>query len=306
VILNSGSTNFVDIAAGPDYGLALDEFGVVWRWGQGLNFTGNVQGLSNIVAIAAGGDAGSYHNLALDQSGTVWAWGNNESGQLGNGSFVDGGPVSVSGISNAVAIAAGTIDGNGAIAGTDSHSVARKSDGTVWTWGANWAGQLGNGTTNTTANATPAPVPGVTTAVGVTAGGAHTLALLADKSVSSWGANKSGQLGDGSKTARSSLGAVGLTNPNAANFVEAGAAHSTFTGQTVPNLVMSKVGCSVSPTVNFYNSPFGSTHVLADAFGVITNSLKQQPPCVPFFTGEVGASDVLEVTAPSDGVANLG
>ena len=48
--------------------------------------------------------------------------------------------------------------------------------------------------------------------------------------------------------------------------------------RAVPNLVMSKVGCSLSPTVNFYNSPFGYTHVLADTFGVITDSLKKQPP----------------------------
>jgi hypothetical protein len=213
------------VAAGRSHTVVIGGDQRVWSWGAnargqlgrpadaGARTPVPIEGIADVIAVAAGAD----HVLALRRDGTVLSWGANDHGQLGDGTLVDrGAPAPVPGLANVVALAAG-----------DEHSVALRADGGVWTWGANWAGQLGNGSTNTTANATPAPVPGVTTAVGVTAGGAHTLALLADNTVSSWGANESGQLGDGSKTARSSPGAVGLTNPNAANFVEAGAAHST-------------------------------------------------------------------------------
>jgi len=80
-------------------------------------------------------------------------------------------------------------------------------------------------------------------------------------------------------------------------------------GQTVPNLVMTKVGCPTLPRINFFNSPFGSTHVLADAFGVITNSLLKDttvcaPPAVP---AEVGAAETREVDAlPAGSTLPLG
>ncbi|WP_269798947.1 RCC1 domain-containing protein [Caldicellulosiruptor acetigenus] len=93
-----------------------------------------VEGLKDVVAIAAG----RYHSLALKKDGTVWAWGENSTGQLGNEtsgkdkySYV---PVQVKGIKDVLAISAGSY-----------HSLALKKDGTVWGWGANARGQLGNG-----------------------------------------------------------------------------------------------------------------------------------------------------------------
>ncbi|MBY9078904.1 RCC1 domain-containing protein, partial [Paenibacillus sp. CGMCC 1.18879] len=89
--------------------------------------------LSGVTAIAAG----SSHSLALKSDGSVWAWGYGISGQLGDGSLtVRTTPVAVSGLTSEVT----------AIAGGNNHSLALKSDGSVWAWGYNGSGQLGDGT----------------------------------------------------------------------------------------------------------------------------------------------------------------
>jgi uncharacterized repeat protein (TIGR01451 family) len=93
-----------------------------------------VSGLSGIAAVAAG----DCHSLALKSDGTVWAWGDNYYGALGDGSVTWSSPtpVQVSGMFGVVAVAGGWL-----------HSLALRSDGTVWAWGYNSGGQLGNGTT---------------------------------------------------------------------------------------------------------------------------------------------------------------
>lgn len=85
------------------------------------------------------------------------------------------------------------------------HSVAVRSDGTVWTWGENKYGQLGNGRRDA-GHAQPHKVPGIDNVVAVAAGERHTLALKKDGTVWSWGDNESYQLGDTS-------GSVGRTEP---------------------------------------------------------------------------------------------
>ena len=141
----SGLNGVASIAGGTAHSLALKSDGTVWAWG--ANYTGQlgngtttdsyipvaVSSLSGVTAIASGG----AHSLAVKSDGTVWAWGFNDRGQLGNGTTTlnpNPTPVQVSGLSGAIAIAGG-----------NSHSLAVKSDGTVWAWGANGAGQLGNG-----------------------------------------------------------------------------------------------------------------------------------------------------------------
>lgn len=84
------------------------------------------------------------------------------------------------------------------------HTVALKTDGTVWTWGANYYGQLGTGTT-TRYNAIPAQVPGLTAVAEVAAGGYHTVVLKDDGTVLTWGDNVYGQLGNGTSTSYSTI-----------------------------------------------------------------------------------------------------
>ena len=83
-----------------------------------------------------------------------------------------------------------------AIAGGFSHSLALKSSGTVWTWGDNQYGELGNGS-NTSSNV-PVEVNSLSKVVAISGGGAHSLALLSVGTVWAWGDNQYGELGNGS------------------------------------------------------------------------------------------------------------
>ena len=112
-------------------------------------------GLSNVVALAAGG----YHSLVLTADGRVVGWGDNSEGQTNI----------PSGLSNAVALAAG-----------DYHSLALTADGRVVGWGANWSGQT----------AIPS---GLSNVVALAAGWKHSLALTAEGRVVVWGDNSYGQ-----------------------------------------------------------------------------------------------------------------
>ena len=88
-----------------------------------------------------------------------------------------------------------------AVAGAHSNSLALKRDGTVWAWGDNEHGQLGDGTTAD--RSTPVQVSVLTGVVAVAGGGSHSLAVKADGTAWAWGGNGSGQLGDGTTTDRS-------------------------------------------------------------------------------------------------------
>jgi alpha-tubulin suppressor-like RCC1 family protein len=196
----AGITNGAAVVAGRAHTLLLKVDGTVWSWGandRGQLGTGDttsttapglVSGLTGVVAIAAG----EYHSVALKGDGTVWTWGYNFYGQLGDGSTTQRSmPAQVSGLTGVVAIAS-----NGG-----NHVLALKSDGTVWAWGANRAGQIGNASSDN--QLTPVQISGATGIVAIAAGHDHSLALNADGTVLAWGNNSNGQLGDGSHTSRS-------------------------------------------------------------------------------------------------------
>jgi alpha-tubulin suppressor-like RCC1 family protein len=178
-------------------GAALLSNGTVETWGndfQGQLGTGPgsgaasvpvpavVPGLGGITQLVGGDD----FFLALTSSGTVWSWGNDGSGALGYGtpgSIVDV-PHQVPGLTGITQVAAGDFDG-----------VALGSDGTVWTWGGNLAGELGNGTT--TAETAPQQVAGVAGITQVAAGGETVFALSQDGMLLGWGSGSDGVLGIG-------------------------------------------------------------------------------------------------------------
>lgn len=108
------------------------------------------------------------------------------------------------------------------VSGATGHNVALRSDGTVWTWGLNTNGQLGDGTT--TDSHVPIQVPGITNAIAVAAGGNHTLALLADGTVRAWGLNANGELGNNSTT--ESHTPVTVSSLTGVTAISAGGMHS--------------------------------------------------------------------------------
>lgn len=141
-----------------------------------------VPGLTGVIAVAAGGE----HSLALLGNGTVMAWGNNREGQLGTGNTTASHvPVAVPGLTGVTAIAAGK-----------QHSLALLGNGTVMAWGANDEGQLGSGS-KALKSTVPVAVKGLSGVKAISAGGEHSLALLINGTVMSWGANTEGQLGNG-------------------------------------------------------------------------------------------------------------
>jgi alpha-tubulin suppressor-like RCC1 family protein/phosphodiesterase/alkaline phosphatase D-like protein len=150
-----------------------------------------------VTAIAAG----EFHALALCSDGTLAAWGFNGSGRLGNGNTLNSTlPVAVdrSGVLRGKTVTA--------IAAGSGHNLALCTDGTVVAWGENYSGQLGNG--ETVASALPVAVdlsglPAGVSAISISTGWLHSLALCSDGTAISWGYNNSGQLGDGSTVNRS-------------------------------------------------------------------------------------------------------
>jgi len=159
----------------------------------------HISSLDNTVTEVAAGD---YVSFAVKTDGTLWVWGSNQYGARGDETSGDNiaSPVQVP-IPNlistpnrrrkhAVAVGAGVY-------------AAIDTEGRVWTWGVNWNGRLGDGTTN--ARYTPARVqksssPGdyLSGIVSITAGGGTIAALDADGTVWTWGAGSDGALGNGS------------------------------------------------------------------------------------------------------------
>ncbi|HTL83406.1 MAG TPA: T9SS type A sorting domain-containing protein, partial [Bacteroidia bacterium] len=120
--------------------------------------------------------------------GTVWAWGRNNFGQLGDGTNTDNNlPVQVSNLTGVLALPKGSSDA--------SHMLVLRSDSTIWSWGYNAGGQLGNGT-NTSSNV-PVQVVGLYKIISLSMGGSHSIAMGPYGNLYLWGGNYTGTLGNG-------------------------------------------------------------------------------------------------------------
>ena len=131
---------------------------------------------------------GSSHSLSIHADGTLWATGDNSFGQLGI-------PTSTS--SSTTWVQVGTATNWVQVASGSNHSLGLRADGSLYGWGYNYYGQLGNATGTGTYDATPTPTRvGTDTYTQVAAGGSHSLGLRADGRLYAWGLNNSGQLGN--------------------------------------------------------------------------------------------------------------
>ena len=187
----------------------IDQFaatGSLWAWGMNSNGQlgdfGTVRKSSPVQTISGGTNwkqvsAQSTGTAAIKTDGTLWMWGLNSNGQLGTGDNTNHqSPVQT--------IAGGTNwkqvnNGN-------QHTVAIKTDGTLWLWGRNNDGQLGNNTTGD-ANSQSSPVQtiaGGTNWKQVACGQSSTAAVKTDGTLWLWGRNNYGQLGDNTQVGKSS------------------------------------------------------------------------------------------------------
>lgn len=220
-VLVGTETDWQTVAAGLYYSVALRSDGTLWNWG--LNIVGQLGDgtLSKRVSPTQVGTAanwkavttGYHHTVALCSDGTLWARGLNSYGQVGDGTFVGSRP-SWGQVGTAV-------NWKGVSAGY-RHTVALRNDNTLWTWGDNEYGQLGDGTiTNTSA---PVQVGTAANWQTMAAGEAHTTALKSNGTLWAWGWNIVGQLGDGTTTSSSDPVQVGAESDWQA--VAAGQAHT--------------------------------------------------------------------------------
>ncbi|HKY29005.1 MAG TPA: S8 family serine peptidase, partial [Pyrinomonadaceae bacterium] len=197
VVANYSLFNGVVAVAGNNgNAVALRQDGTVWSWGMPFGSSGcegcgdllpkRVLGLSDVVAIASG----AGHSLALKSDGTVWSWGLNDLGQLGNqpiylNPFHPFPPTQIAGLPNIKSIATG-----------DVSSFALAADGSVWAWGDNQKGQIGDGTTTRRIN--PVRLMTIDGVRSLSTNGTCTYVIKQDGSVWSWGNNDFGLLGTGS------------------------------------------------------------------------------------------------------------
>ena len=204
-----GGTNWKTISCGSRYALAIKTDGTLWSWGGNSNGnlgSGNTTNRSSPVTVIGGltnwirAYAGYYVSAGITNDGILWTWGENSLGQLGDGSTTN-------------RFSPGTVAGGGtnwkAFSCGYYSAAAIKTDGSLWTWGANNTGQLGDG--STTNRFSPGTVAGAGlnwAKVSIGGGGA---AIKTDGSLWTWGTNNQGNLADGSTTDRSSPATTALS-----------------------------------------------------------------------------------------------
>jgi len=192
----SGLSTATAIGAGVIHSCARLQDGSVSCWGNNVSGElGNgtntasttpvsVTGLAGATALAVG----QRHACAVVSGGAVRCWGNDTSGQVGNGA------TSTTGVLTATAVTGLPSAASGVAAG-QLHSCALLTNGTVYCWGDNSVGQLGNGTLVN--SLTPVAVSGLSSVASISSWGSHTCARLSSGTLRCWGQNTRGQLGNG-------------------------------------------------------------------------------------------------------------
>ena len=198
-----GGTNWKQLACGMFSAAAVKTDGTLWMWGQnGYGQIGDntIVAKSSPVQTIVGGTnwkqvaCGESHTVAVKTDGTLWSWGRNFWGELGDNTVIaKSSPVqTIQGGVNWKQVACG-----------DRHTAAIKTDGTLWLWGNNINGQLGD---NTTANkwSPVQTIQGGNNWKQVACGGYHSTSIKIDCTLWVWGNNSNGRLGDNTIVNKSS------------------------------------------------------------------------------------------------------
>lgn len=205
--VKTGSDSWIEVAAGAHHCIAIRSDNTLWGWGSnsfGQNGT-SAERLSPFL-IASGSwskvAAGGYVSYAIRSDGTLWTWGMSMGIGLSGPNAYVGFPTKI-GSATWVKI---STNGQGAGGG---HVLGIQSDGTLWSWGDNGQGQLGDGTQID--HDTPAKV-GSSTWLDISAGNDHSLAIKSDGTLHAWGGNGYGQIGNGQNPGQLGM-ALSVTSP---------------------------------------------------------------------------------------------
>jgi len=243
---------WVEVRAGGHFSLARRADGTIWAWGMNghgqLGIGTNTARVSLPTMIGTNSDwasisAGAFHSLGLKVNGTLWSWGRNNFGQLGlgigtgngnEGSLTNNRPAQVGTLSDWTMVEAGTF-----------HSFAINTAGKLFGWGANFFGQIGDGTMGAPASTNSANrVVPVAVAPGQTwltvAASSHSLGKTTDGNIWGWGWNANGQVGDGT-------GGDGTANNNRSLPVLLSFSADTNSAATNPPVILQQ---PVNQTVN--------------------------------------------------------
>jgi len=194
------ATDWKIVSAGGGYTVAIKEDGSLWAWGwnsYGQLGDGTTSNRNVPVQIGTATDwarvsATGYHVSAIKKDGSLWAWGFNNYGQLGDGTNTNRNvPVQIGTATDWASVSTGGTMNNS----DGGHTVAIKTDGSLWAWGFNNCGQLGDGTT--TNKNVPVQIGTATDWANLSAGWQYTVAIKKDGSLWAWGENRFGQLGEG-------------------------------------------------------------------------------------------------------------
>ena len=306
-VLVGSDTDWVDMFQTQSFGLGIKTDNSLWAWGD--NTYGQLGTNSPISAnspIQVGNDTdwvniggGAYSALATRTDGTLWTWGNNSNGELGiNSVILRSSPVQVGGLTNWYKI----VKSSTGFYITQSSLFAIKTNGTLWGWGSNDVGSIGD---NTVINrSSPVQIGTDTNWNNITTAGKalssdstqFTIANRTDGTLWSWGGNKTGELGQNNLVYRSSPVQVGSsttwvnsvssgenyamalngskTLPNAPNILVAEAVSSTsvLVGVAAPIVT----GTDGYVTYTATSSPGGFTGTLTNKYGgggIIVNDL---------------------------------
>ena len=212
-IQESTDANWTSASTGGNHTVAIKVGGTLWSWGR--NHVGQLGDgtapLLKIDPVQVGIDSdwvnlttGFEYSAAIKSGGTLWTWGDNYYGQLGDGTIDNQTtPNQVGGDIDWASVASG-----------GWHTVAIKDDGagnrTLWSWGRNHVGQLGNGTVDDSNHSTPEQIGADNNWSSASVSDSHSVAINTDGELFAWGDNTYGQLGDGSTENNSTPEQIGL------------------------------------------------------------------------------------------------
>jgi len=198
----AGGTNWKQVACGGLHTAAIKTDGTLWGWGR--NFEGELgdntttNRLTPVTTFAGGTNwkqvaCGQYHTSAIKTDGTLWTCGSNSYGQLGDNTTTQR-------ITPVTTFAGGSNWKQ--VSSQFRYSAAIKTDGTLWTWGRNSYGALGDNTSGTNKLTPVTTFAGGTNWKQVACGYQYTSAIKTGGTLWTWGYNFNGQLGNNTSTQR--------------------------------------------------------------------------------------------------------